>query len=124
MIFRLAGGAYQQPPFYRELRRYDGTVNTELKAQKSWQLTSGFDYNFKSGNRPFRFTMEGYYKHLWDVVPYDVDNVRLRYYGENSAKAYAAGLEMRLFGELVKDAESWVSLGLCEQGKTWKMTGT
>jgi len=112
VIFRIAGGLYQQPPFYRELRRYDGTVNTALKAQKSWQLTSGFDYNFNYGNRPFRFTMEAYYKQLWDVVPYDVDNVRLRYFGENSAKAYAAGLEMRLFGELVKDAESWVSLGL------------
>jgi hypothetical protein len=111
VIFRLAGGIYQQPPFYRELRRYDGTVNTALKAQKSWQVTSGFDYSFKYGNRPFRFTMEAYYKDMWDVVPYDVDNVRLRYYGENSAKAYAAGLEMRLFGELVKDAESWVSLG-------------
>ncbi|HTE23993.1 TonB-dependent receptor [Flavitalea sp.] len=111
VIFRLAGGSYQQPPFYRELRRYDGTVNTALKAQKSWQVTSGFDYNFRSGNRPFRFTMEAYYKNLRNVVPYDVDNVRLRYYGENSAKAYATGLEMRLFGELVKDAESWVSLG-------------
>jgi hypothetical protein len=111
VIFRLAGGIYQQPPFYRELRRYDGTVNTALKAQKSWQVTSGFDYSFKYGNRPFRFTTEAYYKDMWDVVPYDVDNVRLRYYGKNSAKAYAAGLEMRLFGELVKDAESWVSLG-------------
>ncbi|RYY23672.1 MAG: TonB-dependent receptor, partial [Chitinophagaceae bacterium] len=111
VIFRFAGGAYQQPPFYRELRRYDGTVNTALKAQKSWQVTSGFDYNFRYGNRPFRFTMEAYYKSLRDVVPYDVDNVRLRYFGENNARAYAAGLEMRLFGELVKDAESWVSLG-------------
>ena len=110
-IFRLAAGIYNQPPFYRELRRYDGTVNTALKAQKSWQVTGGIDYNFKYGNLPFRFTMEAYYKNMWDVVPYDVDNVRLRYFGENSAKAYATGLEMRLFGELVKDAESWVSLG-------------
>ncbi|HTF28818.1 MAG TPA: TonB-dependent receptor [Flavitalea sp.] len=86
-------------------------MNTALKAQKSWQVTGGIDYNFRYGNLPFRFTMEAYYKNLWDVVPYDVDNVRLRYFGENSAKAYATGLEMRLFGELVKDAESWVSLG-------------
>ncbi|RYG03151.1 MAG: TonB-dependent receptor, partial [Chitinophagaceae bacterium] len=111
LIFRFAAGLYQQPPFYRELRRYDGTVNTELKAQKSWQVSGGLDYNFKSGNRPFRFALEAYYKNLWDVVPYDVDNVRLRYFGENNAKAYATGLEMRLFGELVKDAESWISLG-------------
>lgn len=111
MIFRGAVGIYNQPPFYRELRRYDGTVNKELKSQKSWQVTAGLDYNFKAGVRPFRFTAEAYYKHMWDVVPYDIDNVRLRYFGENQAKAYAAGLEMRLFGELVKDAESWISIG-------------
>lgn len=111
IIFRGAAGLYHQPPFYRELRRYDGTINRDLKAQKSWQVTAGLDYNFKNGNRPFRFTAEAYYKNMWDVVPYDIDNVRIRYFGENRAKAYAAGLELRLFGELVKDAESWVSLG-------------
>lgn len=111
IIFRGAAGIYNQPPFYRELRRYNGTVNKDLKAQKSWQVAAGFDYNFRSGNRPFRLTTEAYYKNMWDVVPYDIDNVRLRYFGENSAKAYAAGFETRLFGELVKDAESWISLG-------------
>jgi hypothetical protein len=111
MIFRGAIGIYQQPPFYRELRRYDGTVNKDLKAQKSWQITAGMDYNFKYSNRPWRLTAEAYYKNMWDVVPYDIDNVRLRYFGENMAKAYAAGLELRIFGELVKDAESWISLG-------------
>ena len=112
IIFRGSAGLYGQPPFYRELRRYDGTVNTALKAQKSWQVVGGFDYNFKSGNRAFRLTAEAYYKRMWDVVPYDIDNVRIRYFGENSAKAYATGVEARLFGELVKDAESWVSVGL------------
>jgi len=111
VIIRGAAGAYHQPPFYRELRRYDGTINENVKAQKSWQLVGGFDYNFHSGNRPFRITTEAFYKYLYDVVPYDVDNVRVRYFGENSAKAYAAGLEMRLFGEIVKDAESWISIG-------------
>ncbi len=112
-VFRIAAGAYHQPPFYRELRRYDGTINTELKAQKSWQGVMGFDYNFTGlAGRPMRWTTEAYYKHMTDVVPYDVDNVRVRYYGENMAKAYAAGVEMRLYGELVKDAESWISLGL------------
>lgn len=111
IIFRVAGGLYQQPPFYRELRRYDGSVNPALRAQKSWQVTGGLDYNFRMGSRPFRFTMEAYYKNMWDVVPYDVDNVRLRYFGENMAKAYTTGLELRLFGDLVKDAESWISLG-------------
>ncbi len=111
MVFRGAAGIYNQPPFYRELRRYDGTINKDLKAQKSWQVTAGFDYNFQGLDRPFRLTAEAYYKNMWDVVPYDIDNVRLRYFGENSAKAYATGLELRLFGELVKDAESWISLG-------------
>ncbi|MFC0772570.1 TonB-dependent receptor [Terrimonas alba] len=111
-VFRIAAGAYHQPPFYRELRRYDGTINTELKAQKSWQGLLGFDYNFIGFGRPMRWTTEAYYKHMTDVVPYDVDNVRVRYFGENSAKAYAAGIEMRLYGELVKDAESWISIGL------------
>ena len=113
IIFRAAAGIYDQPPFYRELRRYDGTVNTKLKAQKSWQAVAGFDYNFEGmGGRAMRLTTEAYYKNMTNVVPYDIDNVRLRYYGENNAKAYATGIEMRLFGELVKDAESWISLGL------------
>ncbi|MBE7174138.1 MAG: TonB-dependent receptor [Williamsia sp.] len=111
-VFRGAVGIYDQPPFYREYRRYDGTVNKALRAQKSWQAAGGFDYNFSTGNRPLRLTAEAYYKNMWDVVPYDIDNVRLRYFGENRAKAYAAGIEMRLFGDIVKDAESWVSLGI------------
>ena len=112
IIYRGAIGIYNQPPFYREMRRPDGSLNTDLKAQKSWQVTAGFDYNFHVADRPFRFTTEAYYKNMTDVVPYDIVNVRLRYYGENNAKAYAAGVEMRLFGELVKDAESWISLGI------------
>jgi len=111
VIFKASTGFYAQPPFYRELRRYDGTINEDLKAQKSFQVTAGMDYNFKTGDRPFRFTAEAYYKYMWDVVPYDIDNVRIRYFGENQAKAFATGIEFRLFGELVKDAESWISLG-------------
>ncbi|MBN8789999.1 MAG: TonB-dependent receptor, partial [Terrimonas sp.] len=110
--FKLAVGAYHQPPFYRELRSYNGKVNTNVKAQKSWQAVIGADYNFKAWNRPSRFTIETYYKHMWDIDPYDIDNVRIRYLGNNNAKAYATGLELRLFSELVKDAESWVSIGL------------
>jgi hypothetical protein len=112
IVFRAAVGAYDQPPFYRELRRYDGTVNTALKAQRSWQGVVGLDYSFHGLNRPLRITTEAYYKHMTDVVPYDIDNVRIRYFGENMARAYAMGIETRLFGELVKDAESWISLGI------------
>ena len=111
IVYRMALGFYDQPPFYRELRRHDGTLNTQLKAQRSLQGVIGLDYNFFGLNRPLRLTTEAYYKHMTDVVPYDIENVRIRYYGENSAKAYATGIEMRLFGELVKDAEIWISLG-------------
>ena len=112
VIFRAAGGAYHQPPFYRELRRPDGSLNTNLKAQRSYQVSGGFDYSFKWLERPARITTELYYKNMTNVVSYDIDNVRIRYAGENNAKAYAAGAEVRFFGELVKDAESWVSIGL------------
>jgi len=112
IIFKGAAGIYDQPPFYRELRRYDGTINPDLKSQKSYQLVAGVDYNFKKGQSPYRLTTEAYYKSLTDVVPYDIDNVRIRYFGTNSAKAYATGVEMRLFSELVKDAESWLSIGI------------
>jgi len=112
-VFRAAAGVYDQPPFYRELRKYDGTLNTDVKAQRSIQGVAGFDYNFKGmGGRPFRWTTETYYKSMTHVNPYDVENVRVRYYGNNDAKAYAAGFETRLFGELVKDAESWISFGI------------
>ncbi len=63
-VFRGAVGAYHQPPFYRELRRYDGSVNEDLKAQRSYQAVLGFDYNFKSGARPYRLTTEAYYKSM------------------------------------------------------------
>lgn len=112
IVFKASAGAYHQPPFYRELRNYTGAVNYSLLAQKSWQATAGMDFQFTKNNRPFRLSTEAFYKRMHDVVPYDIDNVRLRYHGENNAIAYATGLELRLFGELVKDAESWVSLGI------------
>ena len=115
VVLKLAAGAYQQPPFYRELRKYDGTLNMDVKAQKSYQVVAGMDYNFKGlGNRPFRITTEAYYKSMRSVDVYDIDNVKIRYAGNNNAKAYAAGFEARLFGELVKDAESWLSFGIMQ----------
>ncbi len=114
IVFKASAGMYSQPPFYRELRRYDGTINESLKSQKSVQFVAGFDYNLAQKQRPMRITTEVYYKSLTDVVPYDIENVRIRYFGENSAKAYAAGIETRIFTELVKDAESWFSIGLSQ----------
>lgn len=115
VVLKLAAGAYHQPPFYRELRKYDGTLNTQVKAQKSYQVVAGMDYNFKGfGSRPFRITTEAYYKSMSSVDVYDIDNVKIRYVGNNNAKAYATGFEARLFGELVKDAESWLSIGIMQ----------
>ena len=111
-VFRGATGIYNQPPFYREMRDLNGNVNKNLRAQKSYHALAGFDYNFKGlGSRPFKLTGEFYYKNMWDLVPYEFDNVRIRYFGDNLAKGYAYGSEFRLYGDLVKDAESWVSIG-------------
>jgi hypothetical protein len=111
IVYKIAAGLYSQPPFYRELRKFDGSLNLGIKAQKSAQLVAGADYNFKAfGNRPMRFTTEAYYKIMTSIVPYDIDNVKIKYLGANNAKAYATGIEFRLFGELVKDAESWLSV--------------
>jgi hypothetical protein len=114
IVFKISAGIYDQPPFYRELRRPDGTINENLKSQKSIQFVTGFDYNLANAGKPMRITTEAYYKSLWDVVPYDIDNVRIRYFGENMAKAYAVGLETRVYTELVKDAESWLSIGISQ----------
>lgn len=112
VVFKFAAGIYNQPPFYRELRTFKGVVNTDVKSQKSYQLVAGIDYNFKNAGRPFRITTEAYYKNISDLIPYDVDNVRIRYFGNNNAKGYAYGLETRFYTELVKGAESWLSIGL------------
>jgi hypothetical protein len=111
IVYHAALGIYDQPPFFREMVRYNGTLNTALKAQRSWQAVVGFDRNFHLGDRPFRLTSEAYYKSMTRVDPYDINNVHIQYFGLTDARAYATGVEFRLFGQLVKDAESWISLG-------------
>jgi len=111
MLFRLAAGMYYQPPFYRELRDANGAIQPNVKAQKSFHLVLGNDYSFKMWDRPFKLTSEVYYKNLSDVNPYTLENVRIRYRANNSAKAYAYGLDMRLNGEFVPGTESWFSFG-------------
>jgi hypothetical protein len=109
---KAAVGVYYQPPFYRELRDQQGLLNPELRAQKSYHFIVGKEINFLQFGRPFKFSGEAYYKYLTDVVPYDVDNVRLRYFAKNNARAYVAGVDARISGEFVKGAESWFSLGV------------
>ncbi|MDO6392156.1 TonB-dependent receptor [Pontibacter sp. BT731] len=114
LSFKAAVGLYYQPPFYRELRNFQGELNPDLKAQRSLHAVVGSDYLFKAWDRDFKLTTEAYYKHMTNVVPYDLDNVRLRYYGQNNAKAYAAGIDVRVNGEFIPGAESWLSLGLMQ----------
>ena len=111
MLFRFSTGIYYQPPFYRELRGFDGYVNYDVKAQKSIHFVLSNDYSFELWNRPFKLLSELYYKKMDDVNTYTIDNVRIRYSAENNAKAYAYGLDLRLNGEFVPGTESWFSLG-------------
>jgi hypothetical protein len=113
--YRLASGLYYQAPFYREMRAFDGNVNTDLLAQKSFHLVGGFTLDFYLGKRnpkKFRFITEAYYKQLWDLVSYEIENVRIRYSGLNDAQGYAMGVDFRLNGEFVPGAESWINFSL------------
>lgn len=112
MLFRISGGLYAQPPFYKELRGFDGNIVPNVKAQKSVHAVIGSDYSFEMWDRPFKLTTEIYYKDLTDVNSYTVDNVRIRYQANNNTKAYATGLDVRLNGEFVPGSESWISLGI------------
>lgn len=112
--FWLATGLYYQPPFYREVRRPDGTLNPDIKAQRSIHLLMGMDRWFEIWERPFKFTAEGYYKKMDDVIPYEVDNIRIRYYGANLAKAYATGVDVKLAGQFIQGVDSWMSIGLLQ----------
>ncbi len=110
VVFRFSTGYYYQPPFYREMRRLDGSINPELRAQLAIHFVLGADINFRLWDRPFKFLTEAYYKALQDLVPYEVDNVRLRYYGENNSKGYATGLDMKIHGEFIPGIESWANI--------------
>ncbi len=112
VIFTLSGGMYYQPPFYRELRDYNGVLHRDVKAQTSAQVVMGTDITFHAWERDFRFIGEVFYKYLDNLNPYEVDDVRIRYFGGNMAYGYAYGLDMRLYGQVVQDAESWISVSL------------
>ena len=121
MTFRFAIGAYYQTPFYKEMRdttTVDGitavTLNRNIKSQRSIHFVLGYDYHFKMMDRPFKFTAEAYYKKLDNLIPYNVDNVRIVYYGENCANGYATGLDMKLFGEFVPGTDSWVTFSIMD----------
>ena len=119
LTLRLSAGVYYQAPFYKELKdtvTVNGNttvqLNKDIKSQRSIHFVLGGEYKFKVANRPFKATAEIYYKALSNLVPYNVDNVRVVYYGKNMADGYAAGLDMKLYGEFVPGTDSWISLGI------------
>ncbi len=117
--FRIATGLYYQAPFYKELRdtvTKNGStsviLNKQIKSPRSFQIVLGGDYKFKLLNRPFKFTTEVYYKALANLIPYNVNNVKIVYYGGNVASGYTTGVDFKLFGEFVEGTDSWISLSL------------
>ncbi len=119
MTFRVATGLYYQAPFYKELRdtvAQNGTtvavLNNKIKSQRSIHFVAAFDYRFKIKERPYKFTAEAYYKALHNLVPYNVNNVKVTYYGGNQCDGYAAGLDLKLYGEFVPGTDSWVTFSL------------
>ncbi len=117
--FRLATGLYYQSPFYKELRDTVTTagstrvvLNRDIKSQRSYQVVVGGDYKFKMLDRPFKLTVEAYYKALSNLIPYNVDNVKIVYYGGNIGTGYTTGIDFKLFGEFVEGTDSWISFSL------------
>jgi len=114
IVFKFSTGFYYQPAFYRELRDLNGIINTNIKAQKSIHFIIGSDYNFKIWQRPFKLSTEIYYKKLENIIPYQIENVRIRYYAKNSAKGFSKGIDLRLNGEFIEGMESWASLSIMQ----------
>ncbi len=111
-MFFLAAGLYFQPPFYKEMRNFQGVINPNIKAQRSYHLVLGSDYNLKIWDRPFKFTSEIYYKYINDLIPYIIDDVELKYTALNNAVGYAEGIDLKLNGEFLTGIQSWASLSL------------
>ena len=122
MLFRLSGGVYVQPPFYRELRKFDGSLvkPEDASTQKSYQLVFTHEYNFMAWDRPFVLTSEIYYKYLKDIIPYEVDNIRIKYFADQKATGYATGMDVRINGEFVKGIESWASMSFMKSAENIK----
>jgi len=113
-VFRIASGVYYQPPFFREMLDLNGDLHTDVKAQQSIHFVLGSDYIFRAWNRPFKFVTEAYYKILNNIDPYFIDDVHIRYFGNNNAHGYAEGIDFRVNGEFVKNVESWASLSVMQ----------
>ena len=127
--FRFATGLYYQAPFYKEMRDTvsqtdvkTGTtgvvLNDKIKSQQSLQFIAAFDYRFRLLNRPFKFTAEAYYKSISNLIPYNVQNMKVTYYGQNMGSGHAAGLDLKLYGEFVPGIDSWLTFSLMSTRQT------
>lgn len=119
LVYRFSTGIYYQTPFYKEMRdtvtvngNTTAFLNPDIKSQQSIHFVLGMEYKFKVNQRPFKFTAEVYYKVLNNLIPYNIDNVRVVYYGGNISKGYAAGIDMKIYGEFVPGTSSWLSVGV------------
>jgi hypothetical protein len=114
LLFKFSTGLYYQPPFYREFRTFDGQLALGVLAQKSLHVVAGSEFLFQMWGRqtPFKLNTELYYKYLWDLNPYEIENVRTRYYANNNAVGYAYGLDINVHGEFVEGIQSFFKLGL------------
>lgn len=119
LVYRFSTGIYYQTPFYKEMRdtvtvngNTTAFLNPDIKSQQSIHFVLGMEYKFKVNQRPFKFTAEAYYKVLNNFIPYNIDNVRVVYYGGNISKGYAAGIDMKIYGEFVPGTSSWLSVGV------------
>ena len=118
--FRFATGLYYQSPFYKEYRVPvdDGNgnrtvwLNPDIKSQRSYQVVLGSDYTFRAFNRPFKISGELYFKALGNLIPYEIDNLKLVYSGRNETSGFATGLDLKLLGQFVPGSDSWVSFSL------------
>ena len=125
LTFRFATGLYYQQPFYKEFRRPDEdaegntviTLNDRIKSQQSIHFILGGDYTFRAFGRPFKLSAEAYYKKLNKLIPYEVDNLKVTYAGENQTHGYTTGLDLKLFGQFVPGTDSWVSFSVMKTGE-------
>jgi len=111
-VFNFSCGSYNQSPFYKEYRNPEGLLNNNIKSQKSIHYVINSDYQFKYLGRNFKFTSAIFYKKLWDIIPFEIDNLRIIYLNDNNADGYSTGIDFKLFGEFVPDVDSWLSLSL------------
>ncbi len=112
MLWRFSAGFYHQPPVYREMRNLAGSVNSNIRAQEAIHFVLANDLKIKMWDRPFRLVTEAYYKQLNHLIPYELDNVRIRYSAVNNARGFATGIDARINGEFVPGIDSWASLGI------------